>query len=115
MLRFPVTFERVTDESAKEADAAESGYISRGSVLREAVEAFRDVRYANGYVEANECPVTAPRWLTTYGEHVDGESESRSLHFPDTVTPSSRRRLARLLGCYGVPADTGFTPIRGAQ
>lgn len=114
MLRFPVTFERVTDESAIDGDVAERGYISRGSLLREAVEAFGDVLHANGYVEANECPVTAPRWLTAYGAHEDGVSETRSLHFPDTVTPASRRRLARLLGCYGVPADTGFTLIRSA-
>lgn len=111
MLRFPVTYERVTDESAVDGDAAERGYISRGSTLREAVEAFRDVRRANGYVEANECPVEAPRWLTSYGEHEDGVSESRSLHFPDTVTPASRRRLARLLDCYGVGPDCGFNPI----
>lgn len=110
-MRFAVTFDRVTDESAARGDTAEAGFISRGSTLREAVEAFRDVRRANGYVEANEYPVADPRWLTAFGEHVEGLSETRSLHFPATVTPASRRRLARLLGCYGVEDDQGFNPI----
>lgn len=111
-MRFAVTFDKVDEESAKQGDTCEDGFISRGSVLREAVAAFGDVRNANGYVEANECPAVAPRWLTAYGEAEDGVSETRSLHFPATVTPASRRRLARLLGCYGVPEDTGSPFIR---
>lgn len=111
-MRFAITYDVVTDESAEAGDVAERGYISRGSTLREAVEAFSDVRRANGYVEANECPVEAPRWLTAYGEHVEGRAETRSLHFPDSITPASRRRLARLLGCYGVQPDQGFCAIR---
>lgn len=110
-MRFPVTFDKVTDESAARGDIAEAGFISRGSPLREAVEAFCDVRRANGYVEANESPVVSPRWLTAYGEHAEGETETRSLHFPATVTASSRRRLARLLGCYGLQGDAGFNLI----
>ena len=112
MLRFPVTFDTVTEDSAEIGDVAERGYISRGSTLREAVEAFCDVRAANGYVEANELPVEAPRWLTAYGDMEDGASETRSLHFPDSITPASRRRLARLLGCYGVGPNQGFNPLR---
>lgn len=111
-MRFAVTYNKVDKESAKEGDTCEAGFISRGSVLREAVEAFRDVRHPTGYVEANECPAIAPRWLTTYGEPEDGVDETRAIHFPDTVTASSRRRLARLLGCYGVPEDKGFPFIR---
>lgn len=110
-MRFAVTYDKVDEESASRGDTCEAGFISRGSVLREAVEAFTDVRRSNGYVEANECPAVTPRWLTAFGESEDGVSETRSLHFPDTVTPASRRRLARLLGCYGIPADKGFNPI----
>lgn len=110
-MRFAVTYDLTTEESSAGGDVAEQGFISRGSTLREAVEALGDVRRANGYVEADQSPVTAPRWLTAYGEIEDGVSETRSLHIPDTVTPASRRRLARLLGCYGVQPDDGFNPI----
>lgn len=110
-MRFAVTFDRTDEASAASGEVAERGFISRGSVLREAVKALCDVRRANGYVEASESPVRAPRWLTAYGEAEDGVSETRSLHFPDTITPASRRRLARLLRCYGMADDTGFNPL----
>lgn len=110
-MRFAVTYDLTTEESSAQGDVAEQGFISRGSTLREAVAAFSDVRRANGYVEADQCPATSPRWLTAYGEVEDGVSETRSIHLPDTITPASRRRLARLLNCYGVQPDEGFNPI----
>ena len=72
--------------------------------LREATE-FLTSRESSGPVEADSCPVSRtspPRWFT-YGGTVDmdGEAVSVSLHVPETVSPSSAMRIARLLNCYG--------------
>jgi hypothetical protein len=104
MKRFSVTFERFLPH-ADEADvceADESGFEAEAVSLRDAIE------YAGGLhasYEANEWPLRAPRWFTNYNfndgtreYYEQGITESRSLHIPDNVTDSSRRRIARLLG-----------------
>jgi hypothetical protein len=51
-------------------------------------------------IEADSYPCDVPRWITVYNgmEYETGASESRSLHIPDTVTPGTARRIAKLLG-----------------
>lgn len=109
MKGFSVTFDVVTPESAEHGDFAESGYVIQDVSLRDALAELD----ADGcHVEADCCPVSLqcpPRWFTAYDtnqgtrEYYErGESESRSLHVPDNVTPSSRLRIARLLNCYGI-------------
>lgn len=96
MPKFNVTYEIVTPESAAEGDAEERGFISEDVSLREAVRDLGGTAY-----EANEWPVTSPRWFTNseYNEdYKTGGRESRSLHIPETVTTASRLRIARLLG-----------------
>lgn len=101
---FSVTFETVTPESAEHGDFEDSGFVSENVSLREAVETLG---YGNGRVEANCYPVNlhcVPRWFTAYQtseNYTTGETENRSLHLPDNITPSSALRIARLLGCYG--------------
>jgi hypothetical protein len=102
--RFNVTFETITPESAEHGDTATAGFIAEGVTLREAIEA---VGWGNGGCVADECPVTDPRSLTMYRvceDYATAEIENRSLHFPESVTAASRVRIARMLGCYGVPA-----------
>jgi hypothetical protein len=100
---FNVTYDIVTPESAEHGDLAESGFYAENVTLREAVDALYGMA-----TEADCCPVSVtypPRWLTNYeaGEdYATGAIESRSLHFDDSITPASRIRLARLMGCYGV-------------
>lgn len=99
---FNVTFETVTPESAENGGTETAGFIVEGAPLREAIDA---VGMGEGGVEASEYPVTDPRWITVYKTSEDygtGEIENRSLHFPDRMTPSSKLRVCRLLGCYGV-------------
>lgn len=102
---FSVTYEIITPESAEYGDADERGYIFESCTLREAVDAVFETRTSHcdgiSAIEANEYPVSSPRWITVYngGEFQTGAHENRSLHFPDAVTPSSRRRIARLIGC----------------
>lgn len=105
MLKFNVTYEIVTPESAEHGDAAECGFVSEDVSLRDALD---DLQGEGCHVEANEYPVSAPSWVTAYDTndgtasfYEDGEHESRSLHFPDTMTASSKLRVCRLLNCYG--------------
>lgn len=102
-MRFNVTFETVTPESAEQGDAADRGFIAEGVTLREAIREHCQGFGWNGYVEADSWPCSLscpPRWFTFYGEmdYRTGETESRSLHLPEGISPSSALRIARLLG-----------------
>ena len=103
---FNVTYDIVTDESAEHGDTAENGFIAEDVVLRVAIDYLFETRtsHVSGVtaIEANEYPVTDPRWITVNNgmEYLTGDYESRALHFPDYVTASSRCRIARLIGCY---------------
>lgn len=99
MKSFAVTYEIVTPESAENGDYAETGFEMESGSLR---DAWQIVRWGcEGGVEANEWPVISPRWVSYYGAEHDlrtGAVKSFSVHFPDNITPSSARRVARLLG-----------------
>ena len=105
MLEFDVTFEVITAESAEHGDAESMGYEAEKVSLREAIDAMGQGEQG---MEANEYPVSNPRWVTAYDTNRDrayweqGETVNRSLHFPDTMTASSKLRVCRLLGVYGV-------------
>lgn len=103
MAVFNVTYEIVTQESAEHGDSDESGFIIQGAGLRDALFHINRTRTAMvGGVEAIETSESGSdfRWITVYNaaEYETGAHESRSLHIPDNVTPSSRRRIARMLG-----------------
>lgn len=96
MTTFLLTFERITPESAALGDVAESGVLYEGISLREAIDEMDGAET----IEANEYPLHSPRWVTAYGTHEDylsGEVGNISLHFPEHLTPSTRRRIVRLI------------------
>ena len=101
---FSVTYEIVTAESAEQGDVDERGVVCQGASLREAVDSVQQTRTAHcGGVEAVECdssPRTRPHWVTVINgmEYRTGAQESRSLHIPESVSASSARRIARLVG-----------------
>ena len=102
MLKFNVTYETITPESAEHGDTADAGFLAENVSLREAIDGLG---YGEAGVEANEYPVFDPRWITAYRTDEDyrtGEVENRSLHFPDTMTASSKLRVCRLLGVYQI-------------
>lgn len=106
---FAITYETVTPESAEHGDAAEHGWIINGQgsrvTLGDCFWALRNAGAIGCHVEASEYPVREPRWLTFYKVNEDyatGAETSWSLHFPETATAATRRRIARLFGCYGV-------------
>ena len=98
---FNVTFETITPESAEHGDTETAGFVSQGVGLREAID---DMGCPGDHIEASEFPVIDPRWITAYRVSEDygtGETENRSMHFPDTMTAASKLRVCRLLGVYG--------------
>lgn len=103
-MKFSVTFEIVTPEYAEMGDAEERGFIGESLTLREAFEAVNGTRTSRvdcvQSVEPSEWPCVAPSWATvTNGmEYETGAYESRSIHFPESLTPSTRRRICRALG-----------------
>lgn len=104
---FDVTYQIVTPESAEHGDVEERGFIIENVSLREAIDYLFQTRTSRcdgiTAIEADEWPVTDPRWITVYNgmEYETGDYESRSIHMPDNITPSSARRIAKLLGAHG--------------
>lgn len=101
---FSVTYKIVTPESAENGDAEERGYIVQGACLREALQHLFDTR-SDGFcggiecIEASASEIQYARWVSVYNgaEYETGAHESRSLHFPEGMTPSSRARILRLV------------------
>ena len=119
MRAFLVTFQRFTPESLEHGEAEESDVLYESASLREAVE---ELRYASAGIHASEEPAVSPawgspsrpapiaartgratptwRWITgacTRDDPRTGEFWDLTLHFPDHITPASRRRVLRLL------------------
>ena len=99
---FNVTYEIYTQDSLKYGDSAESGFIAESVCLREAIRLLFQTESSHcslSSVEPNEWPVIAPRWITAHNSanFLTGDIENRSLHFPENLTPSTRRRIARLI------------------
>lgn len=114
--RFKITYEVITAESARHADAAHRGFLPRSAevplyrdnmpdrpsrfTLRQVVELM--VPRGSGPCEADSCPCYVPRWVTC--QITDNEASkdvTLSVHLDD-VSPASARRVARLLNCYGL-------------
>ena len=105
MKRFSVTFERWNEEAAEIGETDDRGFIIENVSLRDAIQQgleYRDPSWA-GSCEASDSRHEFARWLTFHNwndctrENLEtGIEESRSLHIPDCITPSSRKRIARL-------------------
>lgn len=97
MSSFLVTFQRFTPESIEHGEAEESGVLYENVSLREAVQ---ELSYASEGIHASEHPAVCPAWITgacTRDDPRTGGFWDLSLHFPDHITPASRRRVLRLL------------------
>jgi hypothetical protein len=92
MVRFAVTYDVITPESAENGDYEESGFIDEACSLREAFDLcgrfftqdsgswFTNDEYGHG----------------TRAYYEQGREEVRSLHPPRSITPASYERLRRL-------------------
>jgi hypothetical protein len=94
-----VTYSTVTPESAEDGDYADTGFEFEGTSFRSAIACFGHVAESadswpvDGSVRWFDSPIIQDR---AYFER--GHERHLSLHIPAQITPSSRRRLARLLG-----------------
>lgn len=101
---FNVTYEIVTPESAEQGDVDERGYAAQDTDFRTAIRMVQETR--TNRVSGVECvepscsDIGSARWVTVQNgmEYETGAQESRSLHFPDQLTPATRKRICRLLG-----------------
>ena len=104
-MRFRVTYEVITPASAEHGDVEEHGFIEPGewktpidAAMRETDSAFdMDLRSA---VDLVGCVRDQGAWFSSTDPIVDyrsGAEEYRSLRPPAAITPSSYRRIARLL------------------
>jgi hypothetical protein len=102
-----ITYETVTPESAEHGDAEERGFYLEDISFGEAMAEIRSLGLLGAYCEADSCPISIdcpPRWFSFPEAETDYSRlavTSYALHIPDHITPASRMRLARLLGCYG--------------
>ena len=90
--RFAVTYEIITYESAEQGESDEDGYVHEHCTLREAIDALGGAAWGDD---------GSGTWFTNYEYDQDlqtGAYECRSLHPPETITPSSLGRVARALG-----------------
>jgi hypothetical protein len=98
MKTFNVTYDIVTPESAEDGDVEDSGFVAQDVSLREALASLGGTAQ-----EADTSPYSLahpPRWFINYEYDQDWQtaaSESRSLHLPGNITPSSAMRVARLI------------------
>jgi len=102
MQLFDVTFDIVTEESSEDGMVSEAGFIVEDERLRDAIRAVSatESNTTDGHnVDANETNGRID-WVTvSHGmDWITGQYETRYLHIPETVTPASSRRIARLVG-----------------
>lgn len=94
---FSITYDIVTPESAEHGDYEESGYITKGLTLAQAVQEITE--YSPGEaIEPSDSWADSARWITFY--NVSGENEGRvksiALHFPKRLNAVTRKRICGL-------------------
>ena len=98
-MTYAVTYDIVTPESAEHGEAQECGFIDDNiKSLREAIDYLFQTRTAS--VDGVIAIEDHGRWVTVHNgmEYLTGANESRSLHFPENITESSRKRILSLIG-----------------
>lgn len=105
--QFCVTYERWDESSCEAGETDDRGFViqdvSLGDAIRLGLEYTRPEWC--GSCEPSDSRIGHARWLTFYRwndgtreYYRTGIEEQRSLHIPDSVTASSRKRIARLFG-----------------
>lgn len=104
---FSITYATWTDEAAEAGETDDHGFCIQGLTFSEACSYLRSLGAVGCYCEADSYPISTscpPRWLSFIHVETDyttGEVTSYALHIPSQVTPSSRIRIAKALGCCG--------------
>lgn len=99
MTGFRVTYEIVTPESAEDGEAESMGFVSPRNWHTDEPEEMSLREAMRLCFPAWDCG----RWFAEEGgdrcDYRTGAVETRSLHPPRNITPSSYARLRKLLGC----------------
>jgi hypothetical protein len=103
MIAFSVTYDIYTQESIEAGETADDGFICQNVSLRDAIAAVCETdnnTCERTNIESSDSRISHARWFTVYNsmDWISGDTEHRSLHIPESVTASSRKRIARLLG-----------------
>ena len=118
---FSVTYEIYTINSIMDGEHFDSGYMCEDVRLKDALLFLGEP--SMGY-EANYGFLPAADYVTAYRvryDYFNGETENRSLHFPPTISDSSKLRVMRLLDVAGIRHWTeeghrwgvlNYTPLR---
>lgn len=98
---FMVTWERVNDREAMAGGTNRYGIEARGVSLREACETVRRWAYTVSNTRGRYADSSEPQNARYVSFEMDdwetGDTLTLAIHFPESVTPSSRARLVRLL------------------
>jgi hypothetical protein len=114
-MSFTVTYSIITPESAEDGEAAEMGYALPGGwhdaieVAMKQPEGTYDLRLREAAEWCGGPFIDCGSWFDVADVREDyrtGEVTSYSLHPPKGITPSSYRRLARLLGTEKAPFES---------
>lgn len=106
MGKFRVTYEYVTPESAEEGEAAETGFVLPGGWMVTIASAMDDKHGQYDMTLREALDLAQPdcdcgRWFSETTQdrcnYATGAVETRSIHPPQDITPSSYARLRRLL------------------
>lgn len=104
---FSVTYERWNQEALEAGDTDDRGFVVENVSLRDAIRIGLEYPHPKwcGACEPNDSRPEYVSWLTfhkwndgTAEYYRTGVEESRSLHFPDDITETTRCRIARLFG-----------------
>ena len=104
MIKFHVTYDVVTPESAEDGDTVENGFVhangGRDPIERvsDASDYAMDLRTALRHCQPQWDSGTWFDQESQVEDYATGDAVSYSLHPPRNVTPSSYARLKRVLG-----------------
>lgn len=98
-----VTYEIWDEESSEIGETDEKGFVVEDVSFKEALEEVGGIHAS--YEPDSSGDGSKVRWLTndsynegTHEYFTTGREEQRSLHIPEHITPSSRKRICKLLG-----------------
>jgi hypothetical protein len=102
MRLFNVTYEMWADEDVESGDPMDCGFAGQGMRLREALDSVIDTEsnrcHQTDFGASDSC-IAYARWFTVCNsaDYETGIAENRSLHLPEGLTESTKKRIFRAM------------------